>query len=227
MDLVKTYITGFDKIAGGGLPKNSIIYITGSPGTGKSIFGMQFLTEGAKRNGESGLYLTIEERKDKIISYSSTLGWNLETMEELNQLTIIDYPHHEVEQLVSNSNPLKEIIEDSGISRVVIDSIVPLAVSYDTDYLRKRNFIKLISNISSWDATVVVIGEDISYNPDKGIPRTRYGFESLADGWIHMYYIREGNLRKRSLEVIKLKGMNHSNKLHNFSVKKGGISIKS
>ncbi len=225
MELLRTKIPGFDEVLGGGLPRNSLTYITGAPGTGKSILGVQFLIEGIKRNGEVGLYLTIEEHRDKLVEHMSAIGWDLRTMEDLRQLVIIDYPHHEVEQLVSNSNPLKEMIEDAGITRVVIDSIVPIALSFGTDFERKRTFMKLVTNMSEWDATIFVIGEDIAANPSKGIPRTKYGFESLADGWIHMYYVRENDMRSRYLEVIKLKGMKHSSKLHRFEIEKGGIRI--
>ena len=225
MDLLKTKIPGLDEVLGGGIPRNSISYITGAPGTGKSILGVQLLVEGIKRDGEVGLYLTIEEHRDKLVEHMSAIGWDLKTMEDLRQLVIIDYPHHEVEQLVSTSNPLKEMIEDAGISRVVIDSIVPIALSFGSDYERKRAFMSLVKNMSDWDATVFVIGEDIAANPMKGIPRTKYGFESLEDGWMHMYYVRENDMRTRYLEIIKLKGMRHSNKLHRFEIEKGGIKI--
>ena len=225
MELLKTNIPGLDDVLGGGIPRNSIVYSSGAPGTGKSILGIQFLIEGIKKTGEVGLYLTIEEHRDKLIEYMSTLGWDLRTMEDLRQLVIIDYPHHEVEQLISTTNPLKEMIEDAGISRVVIDSIVPIALSFETDFERKRTFLKLIANMSGWDATVMVIGEDIAANPSKGIPITKYGFESLADGWIHMYYVRESNMRTRYMEIIKLKGMKHSNKLHRFEIENKGIRI--
>ncbi len=225
MELLKTNIPGLDEVLGGGIPRESLINITGAPGTGKSIFGIQFLVEGIKRGGEVGLYLTIQEHHDKIVEHMSTIGWDLRTMEDLKQLIIIDYPHHEVEQLISPSNPLKEMIDDAGVSRVVIDSIVPIALSFNTDYERKRAFLKLVSNISSWDTTTLMIGEDIAANPAKGIPITKYEFESLCDGWLHMYYVREANMRVRYLEVIKLKGMKHSNKLHRFEIGRGGIRV--
>ena len=225
MELLKTNIPGLDEVLGGGIPRDSLVYVSGAPGTGKSILGVQFLVEGIKKSGEVGLYLTIEEHRDKLIDHMAEIGWDLRTMEDLRQVVIIDYPHHEVEQLVSLSNPLKEIIEDAGISRVVIDSIVPIALSFDTDFSRKRAFLKLVSNIAAWDTTTMVIGEDIAADPSKGIPRSKYGFESLADGWIHMYYVRESNIRARYLEIIKFKGLKHSTKLHRFEVGKGGITV--
>ena len=222
--IIKTSIPGFDEILGGGIPVGSIIYISGSPGTGKSILSTQFLIGGINR-GEVGLYLTMEEPREKFVSHMERVGWNIRAYEDSNQMIIIDYPPHEVDQLTSPSNPLLEIIKDYNVSRVVIDSILPLAISFDTDYLRKRAFFQLISNISEWETTTFIVGEETSFNPSNGIPVLRYGFETIADGWIHMYYVRKRMERKRYIEVIKLKGMNHSTRLHEFTVSKG-ISIK-
>ena len=57
---VATGITGLDALIEGGLPKGRSILVTGEPGTGKTIFALQFLVEGLKR-GEKGIYVTADE----------------------------------------------------------------------------------------------------------------------------------------------------------------------
>jgi len=61
----KTGIKGFDELVQGGFPEGSSTLITGSPGTGKSIFGLQYIYNGAVKYKERGLYLTFEQRKKK------------------------------------------------------------------------------------------------------------------------------------------------------------------
>ena len=229
MEVVKSYVPGLDAILGGGFPKDSITVVSGAPGVGKSTLGVGFLVGGIKKAGEVGLYITIEERKEKLVEYMKAIGWDLATMESLKQLVIIDYPPDEIEQLVSPNNPLKEIIVNSGITRVVIDSIVPIAISFENEFTRKKAFLRLVNNIIDWDVTTLIIGEDILTPPYESLPVSRYGIESLSDGWIHLYYVWDEKLkeRRRALEVIKLKGMKHSHRVHFFDIDKGGIHVSS
>ena len=44
---VATGITGFDEITGGGLPKGRPTLVCGGPGCGKTLFGLEFLINGA------------------------------------------------------------------------------------------------------------------------------------------------------------------------------------
>ena len=57
---ITTGIKGLDKLIEGGLPEKSMTLVTGSCGTGKSNFGMQFLVDGASHD-EPGLFISLEE----------------------------------------------------------------------------------------------------------------------------------------------------------------------
>ena len=56
----KTGIQGFDDLLKGGLKERSSVLITGPPGTGKTVFALQYIIEGAKK-GEGGVYITSQE----------------------------------------------------------------------------------------------------------------------------------------------------------------------
>lgn len=43
-----TDITGFDEITGGGLPHDRTSLLVGGPGSGKTLFALQFLMHGAR-----------------------------------------------------------------------------------------------------------------------------------------------------------------------------------
>ena len=60
MERVKTGIPGFDDLVQGGFPKGASILVSGGTGSGKSIFAMQFIYNGAKQFNEPGLYVTLE-----------------------------------------------------------------------------------------------------------------------------------------------------------------------
>ena len=57
MDRVATGVAGFDGLVQGGLPAGSNILLTGRPGTGKTIFALQYLYNGALK-GENGIYIS-------------------------------------------------------------------------------------------------------------------------------------------------------------------------
>lgn len=46
---VKTGIFGLDEMMEGGIPRGNIILLSGTCGTGKSTFGMQYIYKGALR----------------------------------------------------------------------------------------------------------------------------------------------------------------------------------
>src|SRR3990167_3816463 len=56
-----TGISGFDEITLGGLPSNRSTLICGGAGSGKSMFGMEFLIAGAALYKEPGLFVAFKE----------------------------------------------------------------------------------------------------------------------------------------------------------------------
>ena len=59
---VPTGINSLDALIEGGFPRGSLILLAGNPGTGKTIFSMQFLFKGAEDYGESGIYVSFAEK---------------------------------------------------------------------------------------------------------------------------------------------------------------------
>jgi circadian clock protein KaiC len=89
LDRVATGIKGFDEVLNGGLPKARTILIVGSPGSGKTTFAIQFLVGGAKA-GEPGLYVSLDEKPERVKDNLSSFGWNLDSLEQSGKLTFID-----------------------------------------------------------------------------------------------------------------------------------------
>ena len=63
---VRTWIPGFDLVADGGVPENRSTLITGTAGSGKTIFATQFLAEAIKHGGESGVFVSFEDSPEDI-----------------------------------------------------------------------------------------------------------------------------------------------------------------
>ncbi len=72
-----TGIVGFDDITGGGLPYRRTAVVTGGPGSGKTIFSLQFLTHGALNCKEPGILVAFEEPTARILANAESFGWKL------------------------------------------------------------------------------------------------------------------------------------------------------
>src|ERR1044071_4683134 len=72
-----TGVQGLDDILRGGLPRNRLYLVTGTPGVGKTTLALQFLKEGARR-GERVLYITLSETEEEIRQVGKSHGWDFE-----------------------------------------------------------------------------------------------------------------------------------------------------
>jgi circadian clock protein KaiC len=85
-----TGIPGFDGITGGGLPRGRTTLLSGGPGSGKTIFALQFLVRGIIDYHEPGIFVAFEEAVDRLASNSRGFGWDLEGLHRKGTLCMID-----------------------------------------------------------------------------------------------------------------------------------------
>ena len=72
-----TGIRGFDEITNGGLPKGRSALMVGAAGSGKTVFGMEFLVRGALQYSEPGVFMSFEENESDLAKNFSSLGYDL------------------------------------------------------------------------------------------------------------------------------------------------------
>ncbi|HYQ97143.1 MAG TPA: ATPase domain-containing protein, partial [Candidatus Nitrosocosmicus sp.] len=136
-----TGIPGLDQLLEGGFPKGRSVLVTGEPGTGKTIFALQFLVEGLRR-GEKGIYVAADEGPTDIIEQAASLGWDLEKYIEAKELAILNAGTY----LSSSSAAGKErqidihkaigdlagFVNRLGAKRLVLDPAGPFVLLRDT-----------------------------------------------------------------------------------------------
>jgi len=134
---ISTGIPNLDKLIEGGFKKNSINLVAGDPGSGKSIFAMQFLIEGIKK-GEPGVFITFEEKKKKFYEDMLEFGWELEKYEKEKKFVFLEYTPEQVKKILTEGGGIvEEVIEKTKAQRIVIDSITSFSLLYE-DNLTKR-----------------------------------------------------------------------------------------
>ncbi len=218
-------IPGLDALIGGGLRKNGIVALSGSTGSGRTIFGMQFLM-GGMREGEAGMYISFDEKKHSFYENMRSCGWNLAELEAKKQFVFIEYPINEVEQLVEQEGGIRDLIDAVGVERVVLDSITPFALSFESEDERRIALGKMVDRMRKWLCTVLVVAEDTGEH-SVGVPRTRSGIEFVADGFIHLSFIKDGLQRKRYVEVVKMRGAAHLHEMFPARIGDSGFTVAS
>lgn len=224
-ELVKTGIPGLDKLLGGGLTPGSIVLVSGPTGSGRSTLALQFLVKGAQLYNEPGLYVVIEESRESTYGHMDYKGWNLAELEDSKQLIFLDYPPYEVDQFLSQRSAIGEIIDTMGVERMVVDSIMPIALLFPNEDARKKGFLDVIQNIRKWKTTTIIVAEEAPAGEGEP-PHTPYGIENLVDGWIRLDYVYTKEKRQRRIEVVKMKGRKHLMQRFLAEIDENGISVE-
>ena len=80
IDKAQVGIRGFDAITGGGLPRGRVTLVIGASGSGKTVFGMEFLVRGASEREEPGAFISFEESEEELAANFIPLGFDLERL---------------------------------------------------------------------------------------------------------------------------------------------------
>ena len=85
-----TGIPGFDLISEGGLPRGRTTLVSGTAGSAKTVFAVQFLARGIVEDNEAGVFVTFEESPSDISQNMLGFGWDLQTWEAQGKLAFVD-----------------------------------------------------------------------------------------------------------------------------------------
>src|SRR3972149_2921613 len=75
-----TGIQGLDEITLGGLPRGRPTLVSGGAGSGKTLFGLEFLVRGATQYNEPGVFVSFEETIPDLAKNAASLGFDLDRL---------------------------------------------------------------------------------------------------------------------------------------------------
>jgi KaiC/GvpD/RAD55 family RecA-like ATPase len=219
MDKVNTGIPGMDSILGGGIPKTQLSLITGTSGTGKTTFCCQFMHEGIKRFNDRGVYLSFEEPSESIKENVKEFGWDFGALEKSGRFSFLKYDPYHIEEVF---DILESSIREIKATRVVIDSISALGLHIKDDSELRKMIFDLSMILRKLNCTSLLVSEIVPGT--RGI--SRYGVEEfVADNVVVLYYERLQATFSRAIQVWKVRGSSHSEKLHPYRITKKGIEV--
>ncbi|MDD1765690.1 MAG: KaiC domain-containing protein [Methanomassiliicoccales archaeon] len=226
MDRVKTGIVGLDEMLEGGFPRSHTVVVMGSFGTGKTTFGLQFLSEGLKQ-GEKGIYITLEEDERSIIDDAKSFGWDLKPAIDSKKLSIVKLEPTDAKTTISRiKSDLPDFIKSFGATRIVIDSISLLNMLFESDHEKRSNLFHLVQMIKKTGATCLMTAEVKDNNPLV----SRDGLiEYTADGVISLRYDEpaEKSEIQLTIRIVKMRRINHSRRVKPYSITSNGIEVHS
>ena len=222
-------IKGLDDILGGGIPQGHMVLVSGNTGTGKTMFGMHFLKQGIV-DGENAVFVALEEPVEQVKKTALTHGWNFDRLEKEGRIifsstSLID---------ISNDKLLNQIIsavEDIHAKRVVIDSISSLlSATMSEEQVRqfliqlsgyfKANGITCIMNYLSLSNFGAARGQLLSH-----LSTNEMRLSSVTDAIIILLFVERRQMIKKLLNVLKLRGSQHSKEIFSYEIEKGGIKM--
>ena len=233
---VKTGVPGFDDLIDeGGIPKGANILISGGPGTGKTIFCLQTLYSAA-RNGHTCLYITFEESPERLKKHMRQFGWKIDTVME-NGLFVIKRMDpfliaRTVEALLAKAagqlpigmKGLPKVIPN-GLNpyMIAMDSISALESAFTGKPESYRIYIEQLFRLFEETGAMTFLITETEEAPRR---YSRTGVEEfLADGVFVFYYVKVRDTRLRAVEILKLRGAKHVNKIVPLHITNKGLEV--
>jgi circadian clock protein KaiC len=204
-------------LEGGGYYRGSSVLISGTPGSGKTTLGARFLEAGCER-GERGLLFAFEESPAQIVRNMRSVGIDLQRWLDEERLRIVS-TRPAASGLEAHLVRSFQAIEDLAPANIVIDPLSGLVgETYEIqamlgrliDYLKTRGITSVM--------TTMVSG---AFEDQTGL-----GISSVIDSWVDLANLEIDGERNRGINILKSRGMGHSNQVREFVIAGGGVEIR-
>lgn len=212
-----TGISGLDEITEGGLPTGRPTLVCGAAGCGKTMLAAEFLVRGATVYGEPGVFMMFEESADELAVNMRSLGFDLDALQRQKKLALdfVRVERSEIEEtgeydLEGLFIRLGYAIDSIKAKRVVLDTIEALFAGVPNHAILRSELRRLFRWLKDRGVTAIITAE----SGESAL--TRYGLEE---------YLAVNGERTRTLQVLKSRGMPHSNQVREFVFSDHGVDL--
>ncbi len=218
---VSTGVAQLDALFRGGLPPASSTTIMGGTGTGKTLLGLHFLVEGARR-GEPGVLFTLEETPDQLRDIASKFSFGFATLE---QKGLVHLRYASPIELSTDRflHEARREVERLGAKRVVVDSLTSLALGAVSERRYRELVYALAKHLRAAGATLVMtleIAELLGSGQLSG-----HGVSFASDNVVQLRYVELGGRLDRAVSVIKARGVDVDTEVRGMTIGPGGVEV--
>jgi len=223
IELTKTGIEGLDDILNGGIVTNSTTLISGNPGAGKSILGLQYIYNGVELYDEKGIYLTFEENQEDLREAAESIGFdNWQQHVEDGRIKVYD------KQVLLRENDfgaaldiLLEDLDNDVYQRLVLDSLTMFQLFFESEREKRTYLLKFTDILRENNLTTLMTNEQGTV-----FPETDIGLENfLTDGNIYLLQTPTDSGVNRYVWVAKMRKQNIDSDIFPMEITQGGLTV--
>lgn len=247
IERTKTGIKGLDELIEGGFPTGNTILVTGTPGTGKTIFGLEYVYNGVTKFKERSLYVSFEQPVKMLVQQAKQFGWDLESLMEKGAFQVDYIPIKDLKP--DTADMLVKKIQKEKIRRLVVDSISTLAINAPIymsvkdislvdimkgqsffsppilgDLIVKRFIYNFVDALHIMDHTCTTLLLSESAERGEYLSRDTVS-EFIVDGVILITFESMGGAFSRSLSVRKMRHTKNDEDVHPLEISSKGLVV--
>jgi circadian clock protein KaiC len=211
---IPTGINGLDEVALGGLPAGRATLVSGTTGSGKTLFAMEFLARGVQRFGDPAVFVTFEEAANDIRRNVTSLGFPINEWIADGSWAFVDASADITEEaptigsydFIALVSRIEHAVRVVGAKRVALDSVGAIFTRFGEIGLVRHELFRLASHLEAMGVTAVLTAErNTEYD---GV--SRYGVEEFVlNNVIILRNALSEERRRRTLEIVKFRGAEH------------------
>ena len=227
---VPTGITGFDAITGGGLPRGRTSLVVGGPGSGKTVFALQFLVHGVQHCKEPGIFVAFEESTQRILDNASSFGWDLAPTQRKKLFFLDAQPKPDLIQsgdfdFCGMLAALEARIQAGGAQRIVFDALdIVLALLPDA-HAQRREIYRLHQWLLARQLTAIVTLK-ADTDQTNAISQQPFGFmQFMVDCAVILSHSVAQGVSQRNLRVQKFRGSSFDENESPFLIGNSGFEV--
>jgi circadian clock protein KaiC len=225
----RTGITGFDEITGGGLPRGRTTLLVGGPGSGKTIFALQFLGQGLACN-EPGIFVAFEEAPKRIVENAEGFGWGLAQVAP-HKLFFLD-ARPMVDLVQSGSFDLGGMLAALGskaaemkAQRIVFDALDIVLALLPDEAAKRREIYRLHEWLLARELTGLITLKAHA-DDSSGILQQPFGFmQFMVDCAVILNHGVVVGVSQRNLRVQKYRGTSFDENESPFLIGRSGFEV--
>lgn len=234
--MIERCVTGIpelDQILRGGIPQGNVVLLAGGSGMGKTTLALEFLAHGAEQS-EKGLFMSVTEPVPILQRNAREYLFMKPEFLESKDIRFIDLRavlqrmdtrpdhHYTLEEPAELVRAIDAIVQEYQIKRLVIDSVTAICQRFE-DPRRIRDFIFRLGVVLSQAGCTTLL---TSETPPRLLRYSTFGVEEfIADGIVFLSEMERHNDLVRTLQVIKMRGTDHSRAKFMMDLSEFGISL--